>query len=85
MIKSGREWNKIPTTQDRYFIEMPELLTTCPLIRGLHHITGVKVLPYHNYADSKYEALGMENTLPKALPTREETDALLHKCRGALL
>ena len=32
----------------------------------------VKVLPYHNYAGSKYEALHMENTLPKILPTEEE-------------
>ncbi len=29
----------------------------------------VKVLPYHNYAGSKYAALGMENTLPEQLPT----------------
>ena len=36
------------------------------------HITGVRVLPYHNYAGSKYEALGMENTLPHRLPTDEE-------------
>ena len=32
----------------------------------------VKVLAYHNYAASKYDALGMENTLPKALPNDEE-------------
>ena len=32
----------------------------------------VKVLPYHNYAGSKYEALNMKNTLPDTLPTEEE-------------
>ena len=32
----------------------------------------VKLLPYHNYAGSKYAALGMENTLPEKLPTAEE-------------
>ena len=36
------------------------------------HITKVKVLPYHNYAGSKYAALDMENTLPPDLPTEEE-------------
>ena len=28
----------------------------------------IKVLPYHNYADSKYAALRMKNTLPDTLP-----------------
>ena len=39
----------------------------------LKNVTNVKVLPYHNYAGSKYEALGMANTLPERLP---EEDAL---------
>lgn len=38
----------------------------------LKGITKVKVLPYHDYAGSKYEALAMENTLPDRLPTKEE-------------
>ena len=38
----------------------------------LKHIKKIRVLPYHNYAGSKYDALGMENTLPKRLPTDEE-------------
>ena len=37
----------------------------------MKNITGVRVLAYHNYAGSKYEALGMENTLPATLPTPE--------------
>ena len=40
--------------------------------KPLKNIKAVKVLPYHNYAGSKYEALNMENTLPKILPTEEE-------------
>ena len=32
----------------------------------------LKVLPYHNFAGSKYAALGMENTLPQTLPTPEQ-------------
>lgn len=31
-------------------------------------VTRVKVLPYHSFAESKYVALGMKNTLPKTLP-----------------
>lgn len=38
----------------------------------LKNITGVRVLPYHNYAASKYAALGIEDTLPKTLPPEAE-------------
>ena len=31
-------------------------------LKPLKNIKDVKVLPYHNYAGSKYSALGMENT-----------------------
>ena len=41
-------------------------------LKPLKNVTRVKVLPYHNYAGSKYNALGMENTLPETLPTEEE-------------
>jgi pyruvate formate lyase activating enzyme len=38
----------------------------------LNSITKIRVLPYHNYAGSKYEALNIPSTLPKRLPTEEE-------------
>lgn len=41
-------------------------------IQTLHNITAVRVLAYHNYALSKYTALGMENTSPEGLPTDDE-------------
>ena len=41
-------------------------------INSLHNITAVRVLAYHNFALSKYEALGMKNTSPEGLPTDEE-------------
>lgn len=41
-------------------------------IGTLKNVTAVSVLPYHNYAGSKYESLGMENTLPCILPSDEE-------------
>lgn len=44
----------------------------------LQNITRVRVLAYHNYAGSKYEALGMENTLPEHLPTQEQLQIAEH-------
>ncbi|MCR4719350.1 MAG: glycyl-radical enzyme activating protein [Firmicutes bacterium] len=41
-------------------------------LKGLQNITKVRVLPYHNFAGSKYESLDMENTLPKKLPDEAE-------------
>jgi len=38
-------------------------------LRDLKNITKIRVLPYHNYAGSKYAALQMKNTLPLQLPT----------------
>ena len=38
----------------------------------MKHITKIRLLAYHNYAGSKYEALGMKNTLPERLPTEAE-------------
>jgi len=42
------------------------------VLDSLKHLTKVKVLPYHNYAGSKYAALDMENTLPTVLPTADQ-------------
>lgn len=47
----------------------------------LKNITKVRVLSYHNFAGSKYEALSMENTLPGSLPTDAQlkrAEALFH-------
>lgn len=44
-------------------------------VKTLGNITKVKVLAYHNYAGSKYGALGMENTLPPTLPAKEQVEA----------
>ena len=41
-------------------------------LKELKNVTKVRVLPYHNYAGSKYEALDMENSLPVKLPDGEE-------------
>ena len=41
-------------------------------LKGLKNVTKVRVLPYHNYAGSKYAALNIKNTLPEILPTNNE-------------
>ena len=43
-------------------------------LKPLQNVKAVKVLPYHNFAGSKYAALGMENTLPEILPTENEIE-----------
>jgi pyruvate-formate lyase-activating enzyme len=48
----------------------------------LDHITKVRVLPYHNFAGSKYDSLGLENTLPETLPTKEEAANAREILRG---
>ena len=44
-------------------------------LKELKSLVGVRILPYHNYAITKYESLGMENTLPEKVPTEEEIRA----------
>ena len=41
-------------------------------LKPLKNILKVRILPYHNYAGSKYAALGMNNTLPAKLPSDKE-------------
>lgn len=43
-------------------------------LSSLNHLTKVRVLPYHNYASSKYQSLDIKNTLPPSLPSEEEIE-----------
>ncbi|MEE0946356.1 MAG: glycyl-radical enzyme activating protein [Acutalibacteraceae bacterium] len=43
-------------------------------LKNFKNVKAVKVLPYHNYAGSKYDALNIKNTLPEKIPLKEETD-----------
>ncbi len=38
----------------------------------LKNVVKVRILPYHNYAGSKYSSLNMKNVLPEILPTEDE-------------
>lgn len=42
------------------------------LLCGLKGITGIKVLKYHHFAGTRYEALGMENTMPVTETTEDD-------------
>ncbi len=56
----------VPDYNDNQMNQIAEFL------KELKNVTKVRVLPYHNYAGSKYEALCMENSLPSELPDGEE-------------
>lgn len=44
-------------------------------IKPLENIKVAEVLAYHNFAGSKYESLGIKNTLPTVLPNEKETES----------
>ncbi len=56
----------VPKYNDNQIEKIGEFLSK------LNNVVKVRVLPYHNYAGSKYEALNMKNTLPQTLPTDKE-------------
>ena len=60
---------RIPLVVGYNDMEIPAI---ADLLKDIPCISKVKVLKYHNFAASRYEALGMENTLPPALTTPED-------------
>lgn len=67
----------VPTMNDR---EIEDIAT---LVRTLKNITCVRVLGYHNYAERKYEALGVTNPLPDLpMPTKQELCAVAEAFRS---
>ncbi len=51
-----------------------EVIEAGKFLQGLKNVTKIRVLPYHNLAESKYLALNYEDTLPKKLPTEKEIE-----------
>ena len=47
-------------------------------LSALRGITKVKVLQYHSFAASRYEALGMVNTLPNTITTVDDVEAAVN-------
>lgn len=63
----------VPEFNDNQIDKIAEFL------KSFQNVKTVRVLAYHNHAVSKYRALGMENTLPEKLPTKEEVEAAQNK------
>ena len=53
-----------------------EVAAITAVLSELKNVVAVRVLPYHNFAGSKYAALGMENTLPPERPSEETVNAV---------
>ncbi len=60
-----------------------EMGAIASFLAELKNIVRVKVLPYHDYAVSKYESLGKPYPTDAALPSREECDAARELLRRA--
>lgn len=60
---------RIPYIPEHNSDQMEKIAT---FLSELKNITKIRILPYHDYAGSKYAALNTENTLPKKLPTEKE-------------
>ena len=61
-----------------------ELPAMAELLQSLRCLTGVRLLPYHNYVESKYRALGIVPAMPEQIPEQEELNraAALLKAAG---
>ena len=46
------------------------------ILREFKSLKKIRVLPYHAFADSKYRALNMANTMPEHLPTAAELESV---------
>ena len=43
-------------------------------LKNVKNITKIRLLPYHNYSESKYKSLGIESKMPERLPSNEEIE-----------
>ena len=74
-IKAGKGHNEAPVATNvkiELSVADGQIEKISEFLSKLNNVVKVRVLPYHNYAGSKYSALGMENSLPQILPTEEE-------------
>lgn len=58
-----------------------EIEKIAKFLEGIHCISAVKLLAYHNMAGTKYEAIGLENTMPKNMPTTDQMKEAANKLR----
>ena len=60
---------RIPLVPDYNDGQIEKIAT---FLKPLSSISKIRVLPYHNYASSKYRALNLDPPLPSRLPTEKE-------------
>ena len=58
-----------------------EIEKIAEFLKSIKNIKLIRVLPYHKYAEAKYLSLGVENLLPKDVPTKEELEIALKTVR----
>ena len=56
-----------------------EIDAIAKFVHSLKNITKVEILPYHNLAGSKYQALGLQNKMTARIPTEKEVFAAKEK------
>lgn len=62
----------LPTVNDGDVLE-----AIAGFLRQVPSLTGVRLLPYHDFARSKFEAIGLEDTMPRVdKPSQERMEAL---------
>ena len=64
---------RVPFVPDYNDDQMQKIVS---FVSRLKSVKKVKVLPYHNLAGSKYQALGIKNTLPEKLPEKLEIEKI---------
>ena len=67
--KEARVEVRIPYVPDWNKGEMEKI---AEFLKTLHCVKKIRILPYHNYAASKYLSLGLADTLPETLPEDNE-------------
>lgn len=50
-------------------------------LKGIRCISAVKLLAYHNMAGTKYEAIGLKNSMPEKMPTPDQMQEAAAKLR----
>lgn len=58
----------VPEMNDGEIEEIAEFLS------GLKNVVGIRVLPYHKYAEAKYASLGIEDLSPEVLPKKDDIE-----------
>ncbi len=62
---------RIPYVPDYNSHEMGDI---AEMLSKIKNLVRVRLLPYHNYAGTKYKSLDIENTLPEKMPEESETE-----------